>query len=101
MESKPQNRPNPPGTKAAASAWIDSSSKPKAQDEELSELEQLQQENTYLLELNAEKEALLSDAQNAYIAIGLRLEKDQEELADLKKKAQMAGALKPSNNRRQ
>jgi hypothetical protein len=60
MESKPKNRPDSPETKAAAIAQIDSSSRPQAQTqkERLEELEQLQQENTHLLELQAEKKAL-------------------------------------------
>jgi hypothetical protein len=102
MESKPKNRPDSPETKAAAIAQIDSSSRPQAQTqkERLEELEQLQQENTHLLELQAEKKALQAKEEEAYEAIGCRLEADQKVLRALKQKALERGFI-PYEKRRQ
>ena len=100
MESKPHNRPNPPGPNTGA--WIDSSSQPAVQatKEQLAELEQLRQENTELLELLAEKKALQAKEEEVYEAIGFRLEADQEVLQDLKQKALERGFI-PYEERRQ
>ena len=100
MESKPHNRPNPPGPNTGA--WIDSSSQPAVQatKEQLAELEQLRQENTELKVLNAEKAALQAKEHEAFEAFERRLEADQKELEALKRKAQERGFI-PYEERQQ